>query len=33
MFSTNRFQRRITALDDNDFRKVKQKLEALLELS
>lgn len=33
MFSTNRFQRRITTLDDNDFRKVKQKLETLLELS
>jgi UDP-N-acetylbacillosamine transaminase len=33
MFSTNRFQRRMTTLDDNDFAKVKQKLEALLELS
>ena len=33
MFSTNRFQRRITTLDDSDFKKVKQKLETLLELS
>jgi mRNA-degrading endonuclease toxin of MazEF toxin-antitoxin module len=33
MFSTNRFQRRMTTLDDNDFTKVKQKLEVLLELS
>ncbi|MBI4225086.1 MAG: type II toxin-antitoxin system PemK/MazF family toxin [Candidatus Sungbacteria bacterium] len=33
MFSTNRFQRRLTTLDRNDFDKVKEKLEALLELS
>lgn len=33
MFSTNRFQRRLTTLDSNDFAKVKEKLEALLELS
>ena len=33
MFSTNRFQRRLTTLDDKDFLKVKEKLEALLELS
>lgn len=33
MFSTNRFQRRLAALDDNDFSRIKEKLEALLELS
>lgn len=33
MFSVNRLQRRLTALDDKDFSRVKQKLEALLELS
>ena len=33
MFSANRFQRRITTIDDNDFNRVKQKLEQLLELS
>ena len=33
MFSTNRFQRRLTTLDINDFAKVKEKLETLLELS
>jgi mRNA-degrading endonuclease toxin of MazEF toxin-antitoxin module len=33
MFSTNRFQRRLATLDDNDFKKVKEKLKALLELS
>ena len=33
MFSTNRFQRRLTTLDDGDFARVKEKLEALLELS
>lgn len=33
MFSTNRFQRRLTTLDTVDFVKVKEKLEALLELS
>jgi mRNA-degrading endonuclease toxin of MazEF toxin-antitoxin module len=33
MFSTNRLQRRLTTLDDNDFFRVKEKLEALLELS
>ncbi|OGZ85421.1 MAG: hypothetical protein A2599_02260 [Candidatus Staskawiczbacteria bacterium RIFOXYD1_FULL_39_28] len=32
MFSTNRFQRRLATLDDTDFRKVKEKLKALLEL-
>ena len=32
MFSTNRFQRRLASLDDADFRKVKEKLKALLEL-
>lgn len=32
MFSTNRFQRRLTSLDDTDFIRVKEKLEALLEL-
>lgn len=33
MFSTNRFQRRLATLDSNDLGKVKEKLEALLELS
>lgn len=33
MFSTNRFQRRLATLDDNDFNKIKEKLGALLELS
>lgn len=33
MFSANRFQRRLTTLDDKDFAKVKEKLEVLLELS
>jgi len=32
MFSANRFQRRLASLDDADFKKVKEKLEALLEL-
>lgn len=33
MFSVNRFQRRLAALDDTDYKVVKEKLEALLELS
>ena len=33
MFSTNRFQRRLTTLDRADFARVKEKLEILLELS
>jgi mRNA-degrading endonuclease toxin of MazEF toxin-antitoxin module len=33
MFSVNRLQRRLTTLDDKDFSRVKEKLEALLELS
>lgn len=33
MFSTNRFESRLTTLDDNDFKKVKEKLEFLLKLS
>lgn len=33
MFSVSRFQRRLATLDDNDFIKVKEKLETLLELS
>lgn len=33
MFHTSRFQRRLTTLDDGDFNRVKEKLEALLELS
>lgn len=33
MFSTNRFQRRLATLDDTDFNRVKEKLDALLELS
>lgn len=33
MFNTNRFQRRLATLDDPDFARVKEKLEALLELS
>ncbi len=32
MFSSNRFQRRLASLDDADFKKVKEKLEALLKL-
>ena len=32
MFSANRFQRRLASLDDADFKRVKEKLEALLEL-
>lgn len=32
MFSSNRFQRRLASLDDADFKKVKEKLEELLEL-
>lgn len=33
MFSVNRLQRRLTALDDKDFSRVKEKLKTLLELS
>lgn len=33
MFSTHRFQRRLTTLSVEDFYRVKEKLEALLELS
>ena len=33
MFHTNRFQRRLATLDSNDFNRVKEKLETLLELS
>ncbi len=33
MFHTARFQRRLAALDEGDFNQVKEKLEALLELS
>jgi mRNA-degrading endonuclease toxin of MazEF toxin-antitoxin module len=33
LFSTSRFQRRLTTLDVKDFKKIKEKLEALLELS
>lgn len=33
MFSTNRFQRRLATLDSNEFLEVKEKLDALLELS
>ncbi len=33
MFHTSRFQRRLAALDDADIARVKEKLEALLELS
>lgn len=32
MFSINRFQRRLSSLDDNDFKNVKEKLKLLLEL-
>ena len=32
MFSINRFQRRLALLDETDLKKVKEKLEALLEL-
>lgn len=32
MFSTNRFESRLATLDDNGFRKVKDKLEQLLKL-
>lgn len=33
MFSTNRFESRLATLDDNDYKKVKEKLEFLLKLS
>jgi mRNA-degrading endonuclease toxin of MazEF toxin-antitoxin module len=33
MFSTNRFESRLATLDDNDFKKVKEKLEQLLKLT
>ena len=33
MFSTKRFQRRLATLDRLDFKKIKQKLEQLLELT
>ena len=33
MFSTHRFQHRLATLDDLDFKRVKEKLEILLELS
>jgi len=33
MFSTNRFESRLATLDDNDMKKVKEKLEFLLKLS
>lgn len=33
MIHSNRFQRRMAVLDEGDFKRVKQKLEALLELS
>jgi mRNA-degrading endonuclease toxin of MazEF toxin-antitoxin module len=33
MFSTNRFESRLATLDDNDFKKVKEKLEQLLKLA
>jgi mRNA-degrading endonuclease toxin of MazEF toxin-antitoxin module len=32
MFSTNRFESRMATLDENDFKKVKEKLEQLLKL-
>lgn len=32
MFSTNRFESRLATLDDNDFKKVKEKLGQLLKL-
>jgi mRNA-degrading endonuclease toxin of MazEF toxin-antitoxin module len=32
LFSTSRFQRRLTTLDIKDFKKIKEKLETLLEL-
>jgi len=32
MFSANRFQRRLATLDDMDFKRIKEKLKALLEL-
>lgn len=32
MFSTNRFQHRFAALDEADFKRIKEKLKALLEL-
>ncbi|MEK7562503.1 MAG: type II toxin-antitoxin system PemK/MazF family toxin [Patescibacteria group bacterium] len=32
MFSTNRFESRLATIDDNDFKKVKEKLEQLLKL-
>lgn len=33
MFSTNRFESRLATIDDNNFKKVKEKLESLLKLS
>ena len=33
MFSTNRFESRFATIDDNDFKKVKEKFEFLLKLS
>lgn len=33
MFSTNRFESRLATLDDNDYKKVKEKLEFLLKPS
>ncbi|GAB5417026.1 MAG: hypothetical protein Crog4KO_18920 [Crocinitomicaceae bacterium] len=33
MFSSNRLQRRLTTLEDNDFNQIKEKLKDLLELS
>ena len=33
MFSTNRFESRLATVDDNDFKKVKEKLESLLKFS
>lgn len=33
MFSTNRLQRHLAAIDERDFMRIKEKLEALLELS
>lgn len=32
MFSTNRFESRLTTLEDNDFKKIKEKLGQLLKL-
>jgi len=33
MFSTNRFESRLATLDDNDFKKIKEKLKQLLKLA